>query len=528
MSTPQHVPTPPRGPRKQATDKNSDFDLREQMKLLLELQYEQQQHVQQEQQQRTSSATTALSSFATASENQIEPPARKNNITSYMDLYHESNVSNDDEEVGHGTLYFEPEALAQMTSSIRSTTSSNAAQESPKWTSFREQEQSSLLKRSSASITQEQIYQYGSTDDSNPNDDDPRESSMPPEKNNKNHPHHLTAQKEELPQQDSTVLIQNLEGLRYAPGLYPGDVDDDFDKRGDAYSLLQRMESIFCHDHLARSFCFGAIDGLLTGTGILFAFMGMDILSSSSNDASKRFCLIFTTAACCADALCMALGHVWTTFIVLQAQAKEKRQAREHLINSKAHAKGQMVDLLLSKGMLKIDAMSLADTLEGYPDLFVNVLTSESLQTDNLSSACTNPLQTPVYESYGQLSSYDMDPVGYAVMEATHESRVESLAMLLGFATFAVVPSFMFCWMKTEDIDSSSPSTVHAITILTLIVCAVMWLLGVWKSRFLDQHTWVLFGFETVLVLLLCMACSYGSGRLLTIWFLPDFQLNTD
>jgi hypothetical protein len=39
--------------------------------------------------------------------------------------------------------------------------------------------------------------------------------------------------------------------------------------------------------------------------------------------------------------------------------------------------------MLLQKGMLKIDAMSIADTLDGYPDLFVSALTGESLTAPN-------------------------------------------------------------------------------------------------------------------------------------------------
>jgi hypothetical protein len=128
--------------------------------------------------------------------------------------------------------------------------------------------------------------------------------------------------------------------------------------------LWNFLVSIADAESFHRSFCYGAIDGMLTGSGIVSTFCGMGLLSSDSSHGVRELVVIFSLAACFADSVCMAIGHVWTTHVMSTAQAKERVQARQLLQHSKADAKGQLVDMLLAKGVLKIDAMSLADTLE--------------------------------------------------------------------------------------------------------------------------------------------------------------------
>jgi Na+-transporting methylmalonyl-CoA/oxaloacetate decarboxylase gamma subunit len=267
----------------------------------------------------------------------------------------------------------------------------------------------------------------------------------------------------------------------------------------------------------------------------------------------------------------------------------------QQLQQSKADAKGLLVDMLLSKGMLKIDAMSLADTLEGYPDLFVSALIGESLsggsavgpnsvasssqqehahnptlrQADLVSASERHDLMlfenssgispgahpamdTPTsagaqrigshelwqhYPSYGQLGESDMDPTAYVVHSAEAESRKESLCMMLGFSLFAVIPSLIYTWVPTilfGSHDSAgihvNPSSQHVAafvnpnTLVISLTACVMWCLGVWKSRFLDSN-WLMFGIETVLVLLVCITVAYGLGALLNRIFLPNDYL---
>jgi hypothetical protein len=254
---------------------------------------------------------------------------------------------------------------------------------------------------------------------------------------------------------------------------------------------------------------------------------------------------------------------LWTTYVVASAQADERAQARLQLQLQKSDAKGELVDMLLSKGMLKIDAMSLADTLEGYPDLFVSVVTGESLaaapaegrgrappaeitataseeerhlygQAATGGSTLRQVLSQHVWRgfaSYGRLTDYEMDPDAVQAQSVTRESRKESLFMMLGFSLFAVIPSWIFAWIPAiiEDTDGTTghPSRSVGINPLSLVIwltACIMWCLGVWKSRYLDSN-WLLFGMEAVIVLLICIGCAYGLGALLNKLFLPEEYL---
>jgi hypothetical protein len=325
-----------------------------------------------------------------------------------------------------------------------------------------------------------------------------------------------------------------------------------------AFGALAEAES------LHRSFCYGAIDGMLTGSGIVATFCGIGLLSSHSSHALRGVVVVFTTATCFADSVCMALGHVWTTHVMACAAARERTAVREQLHDSKADAKGQLVDMLLAKGMLKIDAMSLADTLEGYPDLFISALTGDALPGTESHLQSTLPdfvggdasnknagLPFRVFPSYGRLSEYEMDPDAQAVNAAVRESRHEAIFMMLGFSIFAIVPSVIFwCAPVTaavlstatavaaaatsgdDNINNMEPESVTAehghvlvspITLVVSVTAGIMWCLGVWKSQFLDCN-WMLFGIETVVVMLVCITSAYSVGALLNHVFLSSFE----
>lgn len=152
---------------------------------------------------------------------------------------------------------------------------------------------------------------------------------------------------------------------------------------------------------LSRAICCGAIDGLLTGLGILMACLGLGLTSltlttgageetngSSSNEASSSsqyytredvndaiIIVALTLAATASDAICMAIGHVWSSILVTIISHYERSIGIQSFHTNRAHTKARLIDaLMISGGMLKIDAVSLADTLEGYPDLFVSAL----------------------------------------------------------------------------------------------------------------------------------------------------------
>ena len=98
--------------------------------------------------------------------------------------------------------------------------------------------------------------------------------------------------------------------------------------------------------------------------------------------------------------------------------------------------------------------------------------------------------------------------------------------MLLGFSLFAMIPSILWLilplWIDADVPPSKASSamgsshvivddgqSVNVPSLIILILSAVVWSLGVWKSQFVDSN-WVVFGLETVAVLILCIASAYG------------------
>jgi len=287
---------------------------------------------------------------------------------------------------------------------------------------------------------------------------------------------------------------------------------------------------------LHRSFCYGAIDGMLTGSGITATFLGMGLLTGRASFAMHVFVVAFSLAACTSDAICMALGHVWSTYVLTNASANERRTERLSFEQNRADAKGKLVDMLLSRGMLKIDAMSIADTLEGYPDIFVSALVGDSgytLGEESLPSSSsgsgqyglgyqqgTSPEEVPfspllrARRSYGQFNDFELDPEAVSVKMALGESRKEGLVMMLSFAMFSVLPSLIFLWLSAVmnvSIKHRASGGTSVTSIAVSLTSVIMLLLGIWKSSFFDSH-WVLFGIETVVVLWLCTLSAYFIG----------------
>ena len=313
--------------------------------------------------------------------------------------------------------------------------------------------------------------------------------------------------------------------------------------------ILQPLINILSMQHLQRSFCYGAIDGMLTGSGIVSAFCGLQVLTITATYETRLAVVAFSAAACIADALCMAIGHVWTCLVVSSGHAAERARERHLLDLNKADAKGKLVDMLLAKGMLKIDAMSLADTLEGYPDLFVSTLVGDSLlgggdENEGVDEADSPPPEggTRViggmsgssgafgswkFPSYGQFNEMQHDPEAGVVNVVMRESQMEGLFMMFSFAIFATIPSLL--WLILPDLvvdqhhgaaasehpkQSSTGQTISLPSLVVTVTAIVMWCLGVWKSRFMDSN-WIIFGIETVVVLLICVMSSYGVGAAL-------------
>ena len=137
-------------------------------------------------------------------------------------------------------------------------------------------------------------------------------------------------------------------------------------------------ENLLQADNLHRSLCFGAIDGMLTGSGITAACAGLGILTTSPAASALWAVVALCLAACASDGVCMCLGHAWSTFVLQRASIAEKSEEKQNFDRDRASSKARLVDMLLGRGMLKIDAMSVADTLEGYPDIFVSALVGDA------------------------------------------------------------------------------------------------------------------------------------------------------
>ncbi|OEU19968.1 hypothetical protein FRACYDRAFT_181533 [Fragilariopsis cylindrus CCMP1102] len=314
--------------------------------------------------------------------------------------------------------------------------------------------------------------------------------------------------------------------------------------------LYRPIVNLLSQENLHRSFCYGAIDGLLTGTGIASGFWGLGLLSVRTRIEIRIAIVAFTVAACVADALCMAMGHIWTTYIVTSNHARERSHERYLLEQDKADSKGKLVDMLLARGMLKIDAMSLADTLEGYPDLFISALVGDSLLSPNADDYSTSGDANNARGFFGSLGSWkfsmhydserDNDSEGGHVRVVFRESQKEGIFMMIGFASFAVIPSllwlFLPMWFDTtapllsqnephfSNLSSSSSSSssssdiddgesVSVPSLIILILSGIVWCLGVWKSYFVFSN-WIVFGIETIAVLIVCITSAYGVAAL--------------
>jgi hypothetical protein len=299
--------------------------------------------------------------------------------------------------------------------------------------------------------------------------------------------------------------------------------------------LYRPIMNLLEQDQLRRSFCYGAIDGMLTGSGIASAFCALGVLNVHTKWDVRLAVVAFSAAACFADSLCMAIGHIWTSYVVSSGHAMEREMERQLLDDSKGDAKAKLVDMLMARGVLKIDAMSLADTLEGYPDLFVNALVGDSLcagpdegeeEREEHYGAAPPPrtinslsgFGSWKFSSYGQFNEMEHDPEQANVNMVVKESQREGIFMMIGFATFAVIPSLLWLYLplviQPTTHTAAEREAISPSSLIITITATIMWCLGIWKSYILDSNG-IMFGIETVIVLLICIVSAYGVGLLL-------------
>jgi hypothetical protein len=317
--------------------------------------------------------------------------------------------------------------------------------------------------------------------------------------------------------------------------------------------LCSPCKCIHSNEQLSRSFCFGAIDGMLTGAGILAACIGLgllphraqvinSLLSTEESMHTEWILIALTLAACVSDGVCMAIGHIWSTRLVAGSTYEERKEELRNFETCRSDAKARLVDLLLSKGMLKIDAMSLADTLEGYPDMFVSTLLGEALGNSNVCgmsglgsggggsrgmvrvpsggastasqkkvipqyNAMNNEWDIPPpaygpselhyglkYESYSDVSDFQQDPDLKAFTDTMSDGRLEALFMMLSFGSFSVIPILIHSFLPyvvdfvTSSRDENNvlihdhpPENTTLVMISLGANTVIMFFLGAWK-----------------------------------------------
>jgi len=277
---------------------------------------------------------------------------------------------------------------------------------------------------------------------------------------------------------------------------------------------------------------------MLMGSAIISVFQGMSFLTPTSSGEIRYFVVAFSMVVCFVQSLCIASGHVWNTYIVVSDQAKERERHRIAMVTNKAEGKGKLVELLLSKGMLKIDAMGLADILEGYPDMLIDVLVRGSFHgsSEHLAGMkegnwelhpglgqSTHPRPTQLgstlssssslAEANGMEDEREESPEALYVKTSMQESWKVGLVMTVSFSFFAVLPSLLYLVVAT--VFSFSTTGIALTTPIVIVLCAtIMWCLGVWKSKFLKSSR-ISSGTESVIVFFVCILLAYGLGSLL-------------
>lgn len=338
-------------------------------------------------------------------------------------------------------------------------------------------------------------------------------------------------------------------------------------------------------ENLHRAFCFGAIDGMLTGSGIAAASSGLGIFDPYGPLSSRLAIIGLAIASCTSDGLCMGIGHVWSTYVMHFTQNRERRRSQWTFQSHRSLAKARLVDMLLMRGVLKIDAMSIVDTLEGYPELFLSAMVGDAnggsgplgtfpismsrgsslgsggansdpqqhQQQQECNTQDGNNHQQQQQQGYNPMDSYDSALMNYETFENENgynasslfsltECQAEGFVMMFAFCLFSIVPSLVFAFVPIyinpngeilpsgmsrdyysnhgsytgylNNGTSAASSGTSAASVTLTITSFIMVLLGTWKSRFFSS-SWVVFGIETVIVLILCIVSAYMLGSFL-------------
>ena len=214
------------------------------------------------------------------------------------------------------------------------------------------------------------------------------------------------------------------------------------------------------------------------------------VFAGGSADKEAMALIGLTLAACCADGICMGLGHIWSTYLFADGAAKERSETAILYQTNRLHSKARLLEMLMARGMIKTDAMNIVDTLEGYPDMFVAATLGDSngagplgIAGDSMSEMSVSQNSTHSntrrqssngrMNSFVRFHSYGENEYGddkNDTLLVLTESLCEGLVMSIVFAAFSVIPAVVHIYIPRMVNDMYPPGTqygqesIHPIT----------------------------------------------------------------
>lgn len=301
------------------------------------------------------------------------------------------------------------------------------------------------------------------------------------------------------------------------------------------------LRSCLQGEHLQRAFCLGAIDGMLTGSGITAACVGMgvfhhlwDTLFNAQlhlHQQQRWMVVALSLAACASDGICMGISHICSSALLRDQGYKDRHKEEWMFDHFRNISKARMVDALMQRGMLKIDASSIADTLEGYPDIFINALAGEAqglgplgIAEDSIDHVVVNTsakYSSSFSRNYNDYTDDDIDNVYNCCCSSSSycipEFWSEGILMMISFSLFSLLPSILYGFVlavptegKEEEIMRSTGISRESLAVSTLSL--IIFGLGTWKTKFFHGGNYLLFGLEAVVLLLISIFSAYGIG----------------
>lgn len=220
---------------------------------------------------------------------------------------------------------------------------------------------------------------------------------------------------------------------------------------------------------LLKPIIFGGLDGILTSFAIVAGAAGGRLPPSTV--------LILGFSNIFADALSMGVGEFLSSKAENEWILSERERECWELENYKEGEIQEMIDIYVSKGMEREDAVSVINTMAKYDSFFVDLMMAQELE-----------LQVP-----------EDDHV--------QESLREGVVMFCSFASFGAMPLLGYVIIPTLFPDLGEEVLFTSACVVTGFV---LFLMGSVKAFFSKQH-WIRAGAET---LLLGGACAFVAFKI--------------